>query len=213
MNLHITEMFKSIQGESSWAGLPCSFVRLTGCPLRCRWCDSVYTFKGGKVYSIAEIMEQVAAFGLPLVEVTGGEPLAQENCIELLKELEKAGYTVLLETSGSISIAAVPESVHIILDIKCPGSTMEQHNRWENIELLKSKDEVKFVIADRRDFDWANEIIEKYQLNKRCTVLLSPAWGLLEPKKLVEWIQEKNLVCRLNLQQHKYIWGPRAKGV
>jgi 7-carboxy-7-deazaguanine synthase len=212
MDLVVTEFFKSIQGESSWAGTPCSFVRLTGCPLRCRWCDSVYTFKGGQRFSIAQIMEQVAAYGLPLVEVTGGEPLAQENCIPLLQSLAEAGYTVLLETSGAISIAEVPATTHI-MDIKCPGSGMVERNLWENIAHLKAKDEVKFVISHREDFDWCLEVIKEHALSSRCTLLLSPAWGLLEPKQLAAWVLEDNLSCRLNLQQHKYIWGPRVKGV
>ncbi len=213
MNLLITELFKSIQGESSWAGKPCSFIRLTGCPLRCRWCDSVYTFKGGEAISLEEILARVAHFGLPLVEVTGGEPLAQANCIPLLQALADQGYTVLLETSGALSIAEVPPSVHIIMDLKCPGSGMEERNLWENIPKLGAKDEVKFVVADRHDFDWACGIIRKYRLDERCPLLFSPAWGQVQAKDLAAWILEENLACRLNLQQHKYLWGPRAKGV
>jgi 7-carboxy-7-deazaguanine synthase len=213
MELVVTEIFKSIQGESSWAGKPCSFIRLTGCPLRCRWCDSVYTFKGGDKISLEDILAQVAGFGLPLVEVTGGEPLAQPNCIPLLQALAKAGYDVLLETSGAVSIAEVPVGTHIIMDLKCPGSGMEDRNCWENIPLLRYKDEVKFVISDRRDFEWSSAVIREHRLADRCKVLLSPAWGLVEPKDLAAWILEENLPCRLNLQQHKYVWGPRAKGV
>jgi 7-carboxy-7-deazaguanine synthase len=213
MDLVITELFKSIQGESSWAGRPCSFVRLTGCPLRCRWCDSVYTFKGGTTMSIADIMETIAGYGVPLVEVTGGEPLAQENCITLLQNLCEAGYTVLLETSGAMSIAEVPASTHIIMDIKCPDSKMADRNLWSNISHLKPKDEVKFVIASREDFDWACAIIKEHALTSRCAVLLSPAWGLVAPEVLAAWILEANVHCRLNLQLHKYLWGPRARGV
>lgn len=211
--LLITEIYASVQGESSYAGIPCTFVRLTGCPLRCRWCDTAYAFQGGKEMSIAQIVAAVEAEGLPLVELTGGEPLAQPNVAHLAKSLAEKGYKVLIETSGSEPIDPVLETCHIIMDIKCPGSRMEERNHWANLEKLKPTDEIKFVIADRADFDWAMDVIRKNQLDKRFHLLLSVAFGLLQPKDLVSWILAEKLACRLNLQQHKYIWSPRAKGV
>lgn len=211
--LQITEIYASVQGESSYAGIPCTFVRLTGCPLRCRWCDTVYSFNGGKSYSIDDVVAEVTRLGMPLVELTGGEPLAQTAAAELVKALADQGQKVLIETGGSEPIAPVVEHAHIIMDIKCPGSRMEERNRWENIPLLKKTDEVKFVIADRQDFDWALAVIERYDLLNICQILFSPAFGLLKPKDLVEWMVALKLPVRLNLQQHKYIWSPTAKGV
>lgn len=211
--LQITEIYASVQGESSYAGIPCTFVRLTGCPLRCRWCDTVYSFKGGKSYSIDEVVAEVGHLGMPLVELTGGEPLAQEASASLVKTLAEQGHRVLIETSGSEPIASVVEHAHIIMDIKCPGSRMEECNRWENIAHLKKTDEVKFVIADRQDFDWAIAIIERYDLLEKCQLLFSPAFGLLKPRDLVDWMVAIKLPIRLNLQQHKYIWTPTTKGV
>lgn len=211
--LTITEIYPSIQGESSFAGLPCTFIRLTGCPLRCNWCDTVYGFAGGKQYLIEEILAEVRKCGLPLVELTGGEPLAQTAVFELMNQLLAEGYRLLIETSGSESIKPIPEGVHVIMDIKCPGSGMDEKNLWENIAWLKPTDEVKFVLRHRQDYEWASGVIDQYQLTKRCQVLLSCAFGLLEPKILAEWMVNDKINARLNLQQHKYIWSPRARGV
>jgi 7-carboxy-7-deazaguanine synthase len=212
-SLIITEIYASIQGESSYAGIPCTFVRLTGCPLRCRWCDTTYGFTGGSEMSLAEILAKVKDLGLPLVELTGGEPLAQKNCAPLAKKLIDAGYKVLIETGGSEDVSPLDQGVHIIMDIKCPGSQMHEKNLWENLKHLKPTDEIKLVIADRNDFDWALSKIKEHDLTARFKVLLSPAFGLLQPKDLAEWIVQEKLNARLNLQQHKYIWHPRAKGV
>lgn len=213
-SLLITEIYKSVQGEAAFAGWPCTFIRLTGCPLRCRWCDTVYGFKGGQTQSFDEIFAEVDRLGIPLVELTGGEPLAQPQTPTLIQELIHLGYRVMIETSGSESIAPLAPETHIIMDLKCPGSGMSDRNLWTNLDHLKPSDEIKFVIADRRDFDWAKDIIQKERLTERFQILFSPAFGLLQPQELVEWILEASLVkVRLNLQQHKYIWHPRAKGV
>ena len=214
-NLKITEIYKSVQGESSFAGLPCTFVRLTGCPLRCRWCDTTYGFDGGKDWTISDVLGEVDALGVPLVELTGGEPLAQKSAAVLVQALHAGGYKVLIETSGSECIASVVDYAHIIMDLKCPGSRMESKNRYENLELLKSSDEIKFVIANRDDFDWAVDKINNFNLAKRFQCLISPAFGLVKPSDLVAWMMaEKALLeVRLNLQIHKFIWNPRAKGV
>jgi 7-carboxy-7-deazaguanine synthase len=209
----ITEIYKSVQGESSYAGLPCTFIRLTGCPLRCRWCDTVYSFQGGQTLTLDQIVGQVKELGVQLVELTGGEPLAQSSCPNLAKMLCDAGFKVLIETSGSEDIGVLDPRVHVIMDLKAPGSKMVERNLWSNIPKLKATDEVKIVIADRDDFDWAYAEIKKHELESRCHVLLSPAFGLLQPKDLVEWMLETKIQARLNLQQHKFIWHPRAKGV
>ena len=211
--LQITEIYKSVQGESRWAGWPCTFIRLTGCPLRCRWCDTVYSFKGGEKASLTEIADRVQALGSHMVELTGGEPLAQDGSIELMQELIARGHQVLIETSGAECIEAVPDAVHIVMDIKCPDSGMSDRNRWSNIEHLADKDEVKFVVASRADFDWAHQITMKHQLLDRCPVSVSPAWGLAQPRDVVEWILESGAPYRLNMQIHKTIWSPKAKGV
>jgi len=211
--LIVTEIFYSIQGESSHAGLPCAFVRLTGCPLRCSWCDTVYSFKGGKRMSIDAILETLSSYKTNLVEITGGEPLAQENSLPLMEALIQKGYKVLIETGGSESIANVHKDVCIIMDIKCPGSKMHEKMMWSNLEHIKSSDEIKFVIASHEDFLWAVEKIKHYNLESRCRLLLSPAWGLVSPQNLSEWLLECGVKARLNLQLHKYIWGPRKKGV
>jgi 7-carboxy-7-deazaguanine synthase len=211
--LLISEIYLSIQGESSYTGLACTFIRLTGCPLRCRWCDTSYSFTGGNQCSFNEIIKKVNAFSSKHVEITGGEPLAQSNTIDLMHELIKLKYKVLLETGGSITIKTVPKEVHIIMDIKCPGSKMEQHNLYTNIEKLKPSDEVKFVIANKDDFIWTTETIKKYNIDQKAKILLSPAWGLLQPKLLVEWMLKIDIECRLNLQVHKWIWSPKQKGV
>jgi 7-carboxy-7-deazaguanine synthase len=211
--LIITEIYASIQGESSYAGLPCAFVRLTGCPLRCRWCDTVYAFKGGKEQTIEAIVAEVAAFGVPLVELTGGEPLAQPGAARLAQALQDAGLKVLIETSGSEDVSVLPPATHIIMDLKCPGSGMEGRNRMENLASLKPTDEIKFVLASRDDYEWARTQVVRERLDRRFKLLMSCAWGLVHPKDLAAWMLEDRLDARLQLQQHKYIWGPRAKGV
>ena len=212
-SLLVKEFYKSIQGESSYAGIPCGFIRLSGCPLRCRWCDTVYGFKGGETLTIDEIIENVKEWDVPMVELTGGEPLAQENAYELLDRLCKEGYRVLLETSGSICIQKVPEQTHIIMDLKCPDSKMSEHNLFTNLDHLKPTDEIKFVVASRSDLDWTQMIVHEYKLDQRFQLLVLPAWGLVDPKNLVEWMLELKINARLNLQIHKYIWGPKAKSV
>lgn len=214
-NLKITEIYKSVQGESSFAGLPCTFVRLTGCPLRCRWCDTTYGFEGGDDWTLGDVIGQVERLGAPLVELTGGEPLAQKPAADLVQELCQRGYKVLIETSGSESIASITDYAHIIMDIKCPGSRMEMKNRYENLNHLKHTDEIKFVIADRADFDWALSKIEDFNLAERFKCLMSPAFGLVKPSDLVEWMMAEQSLgnVRLNLQIHKFIWNPRTKGV
>lgn len=211
--IKVTEIYASIQGESSFAGLPCTFVRLTGCPLRCRWCDTAYSFDGGEAMSITNILDRVQSLGLPLVELTGGEPLAQEEAYVLVKELADSGYKVLIETGGSESVQNVDSRAHIIMDLKCPGSGMSDRNLWKNLDHLKPTDEIKFVIADRNDFDWAFMMMREYHLDERFKILCSPAFGLLKPSDLAAWMVEGKINARLNLQQHKYIWHPRAKGV
>lgn len=210
--LRITEIFHSIQGESSHAGRPCAFVRLTGCNLRCRWCDSEYTFTGGERMSLDDVVDRIKSYGCDLVEVTGGEPLAQSESLDLIRRLCDEGHEVLLETSGSIDIAPVDPRATIILDIKCPGSGEVARNRWENLEHLKAKDEIKFVIADRADYDWARRVIEERNLN-RWTVLLSPVWGEMDLKSLAEWMLADRVPARLQTQLHKHIWGGEARGV
>lgn len=211
--LTITEIFASIQGESSYAGIPCTFVRLTGCPLRCNWCDTAYGFDGGQNLEINKVIEKVEALGLPVVEVTGGEPLAQKNAIPLMNSLLSKEYTVLLETGGSEPINNVPEGVHIVMDIKCPDSKMSDKNHWDNINHLKPTDEIKFVLATHGDFLWAKKTIEQYDLTNKANLLMSPAWGLCKAADLSSWIIEHKLDVRLNMQLHKHIWSPRAKGV
>jgi len=210
--LRVTEIFHSIQGESSHAGRPCAFVRLTGCNLRCRWCDSEYTFTGGEKMSIDTIVDQVKGYGCNLVEITGGEPLAQSESLEMIQRFCDEGFEVLIETSGSIDIAPVDRRATIILDIKCPGSGEVEKNRWENLQHLKPQDEIKFVIADRADYDWARKIIAERNLN-RWTVLLSPVWGEMDLKSLAEWMLADRLPARLQTQLHKHIWGAEARGV
>jgi 7-carboxy-7-deazaguanine synthase len=212
-SLIITEIYASVQGESSYAGIPCTFLRLTGCPLRCRWCDTAYGFYGGTEMDLNAIVERVTDLGLPLVELTGGEPLAQKNCALLAERLIAKGHRVLIETGGSEDVSVLPDKVHIIMDIKCPGSQMHERNLWANLDHLKATDEIKMVVSDREDFEWALKIIKEHQLTNRFNVLLSPAFGLLQPKDLAEWMVAEKLNARLNLQQHKYIWHPRAKGV
>ena len=213
--LRVTEIFRSIQGESTHAGRPCTFVRLTGCPMRCVWCDSEYTFTGGEHYSIDHIMDQVAAFGCKLIEVTGGEPLAQKEAFPLIQRLCDEGYEVLIETGGYVSTANVDRRAKIILDIKCPASGEEPRNDWSNLDRLRAdKDEVKFVIADEADWIYAKHLIEQHALESRTkAVLISPAWGQVDLQQLAGWIASSGLNVRMQLQLHKYIWGPDVKGV
>ncbi len=211
--MRVTEIFHSIQGESSYAGRPCVFVRLTGCPLRCTWCDTEYAFYGGHDVSLEEIVEKVQSYGCRLVEVTGGEPLAQPEAFPLIATFCDRGYTVLIETSGAIDITSVDRRAHIILDVKCPGSGMTDRMHWANLQQLTMEDEAKFVLADRKDYDWAREIIEKYELTDHCTVLMSPVFGGLDPRQLAEWVLADRLPVRFQLQLHKLIWAPDMRGV
>ncbi|MEM7137630.1 MAG: radical SAM protein [Myxococcota bacterium] len=212
--LRVHEIYESIQGESSFAGLPCAFVRLSRCNLRCRWCDTPQAFVGGVEMHRAEVLDKALAFGTPLVEVTGGEPLLQQGAIPLLAELCDAGRTVLLETSGERDISQVDPRVHRIVDFKAPGSGESARNRWANVDQLTRRDEVKLVLADRADYDWAKVTIDEYDLTSRVhTVLLSGVWGELDPKSLVEWVLADRLAVRVQLQTHKYIWGGDAEGV
>ena len=210
--MRITEIFHSIQGESSHAGRPCVFVRLTGCNLRCRWCDSEFTFTGGERMSLDDVVARVKSYGTKLVEITGGEPLAQQESFDLIRCLCDDGFEVLIETSGSIDITPVDKRAKIILDMKCPGSNEVAKNRWENIDELRPHDEVKFVIADRADYEWAKTIITEKNLD-RWTVLLSPVWGEMNMKSLAEWMLADRVPARFQTQLHKHIWGADMKGV
>jgi 7-carboxy-7-deazaguanine synthase len=213
--LRVTEIFRSIQGESTHAGRPCTFVRLTGCPMRCVWCDTEYTFTGGQTISLDELMSRVRSFGCKLIEVTGGEPLAQKEAFCLIHQLCDEGFEVLVETGGYLSTAEVDERAKIILDVKCPRSGEAERNHWANLERLRPmQDEVKFVVADRGDFDFALEVIAKYDLERRAKALLiSPAWNIVDLQQLANWVAESALNIRLQLQLHKYVWGPEVRGV
>ena len=211
--MQITEIYKSIQGESTFAGLPCVFVRTTGCNLRCVWCDTEYAFYGGQKMSLEEVLAKVAEFDCQLVEITGGEPLLQKEVPELARRLLTAGYTVLVETSGERDVSVLDPRVIKIMDLKCPGSGECEKNRWQNLEFLTERDEVKFVIKDRRDYDWAVEVVKKYELEKKVRVLFSPVWGELEPETLARWILEDRLNVRFQIQLHKVIWAPETRGV
>jgi 7-carboxy-7-deazaguanine synthase len=211
--LKVNEIYYSVQGESTYAGLPCVFIRLTYCNLRCTYCDTEYAFYEGKEMSLEEILTQVKAYKCRLVEVTGGEPLVQEESKVLMKALCDEGYTVLLETGGSLPVGDIDNRVVIIMDLKTPSSGMMKKNLYENIEHLKSNDEVKFVIGSREDYEWSVEMIRKYELDKKCTVLFSTVFDKLNPRELVEWILEDKLNARFQLQMHKFIWEPNTKGV
>ena len=211
--LKINEIFYSIQGESTFAGERCLFVRLTGCNLRCTYCDTEYAFYDGDEFSVHETVAKIKKYDCKLVEITGGEPLLQSEVHELMSKLCDDNFTVLLETSGSLSIKNVDERVVIIMDIKTPSSKMESKNIFENINFLKPNDEVKFVIGSHEDYDWAKEIIEKYNLDKKVKILFSSVFGAVEHRDLVEWILRDNLNVRYQLQLHKYIWEPDKKGV
>lgn len=211
--LKVTEIFHSIQGESTHAGRPCVFVRLTGCPLRCTWCDTAYAFYGGRDLTENDVIEQVRAFGCPLVEVTGGEPLSQPEACSLLARLCDEGFEVLLETSGAIDTAGVDRRVRVVLDVKCPGSGMAERMHWPNLERLAPQDEVKFVIKDRGDYEWARDLIRRRDLTARCTVLVSPVFGETDPRQLAEWVLADRLPVRFQLQLHKHVWAPDMRGV
>ena len=205
--LRVTEIFHSIQGESSRVGLPTVFVRLTGCPLRCVWCDTEYAFSGGEALAVADIVKRVAGFDCATVCVTGGEPLAQKNCLPLLAALCDAGHSVSLETSGALDIGGVDPRVARIVDLKAPGSGEQTKNRWENLDLLTADDELKFVLASREDYDWAVSACRQHRLFARCPVLFSPVQGQLDPAQLAQWIMDDRLPVRFQLQLHKLLWG------
>ncbi len=212
--LTINEIYESIQGESSWAGLRCVFVRLTFCDLRCSWCDTEYAFYEGKKMTLGAIAAEVLAIDCPLVEITGGEPLLQKNVLPLMTMLADAGHTVLLETSGAHDISAVDPRVHRIMDLKTPGSGECARNLFSNIDYLTQRDEVKFVIGSREDYDWSREQVARHELARRCrAVLFSPIFGRIDPRTIVEWILADKLPVRFQLQMHKFIWTPTERGV
>ena len=204
--LKISEIFYSLQGESTFVGLPTVFVRLTGCPLRCTWCDTEYAFSGGQWIDIDDIIEQVKSYGTPYVCVTGGEPLSQKRCIKLLDKLIENGFNVSLETSGALSLANVNDKVTIVMDLKAPGSGEESKNLYENINYIDSKDQIKFVIKDRVDYHWTQDIINRYNLIDKCEVLLSPVAGEINPTDLATWILDDKMLVRFQLQLHKILW-------
>lgn len=211
--LKVNEIYFSIQGESSKAGLPCVFVRLTYCNLRCSYCDTEYAFYEGADKSIDEIVNEVKKYDCKLIEITGGEPLFQKECWELMERLCSEGFEVMLETGGSLPIKEIDKRVMIIMDIKCPSSKMMKKNLYENIDYIKPSDEIKFVIGTREDYEWSKEMISKYDLANKCAVLFSVVFGELEPVTLVNWILEDKLKVRYQLQMHKIIWHPETKGV
>ena len=211
--LTVNEIYYSLQGESTYAGLPCVFVRLTYCNLRCSYCDTEYAFYEGGEMSFEEIISKVRSFDCKLVEITGGEPLFQPESLRLMKQLCDEGFEVMLETGGHMSIENVDERVKIILDFKTPSSLMEKKNFYENVNFLKSKDEVKFVIGSREDYEWSKSILDKYGITDKCEVLFSTVYGKLSLKDLAEWILEDKLKVRFQLQNHKYIWKPDERGV
>ena len=217
--LRVTEIFHSIQGESTWVGVPCTFVRLTGCPLRCVWCDTEYSFYGGERRSLDDILQEVRAIGCPVVEVTGGEPLVHPNAFRLVRRLLDQDFTVLVETSGALDVAPLDPRAHKIMDLKCPGSGEAARNRWENLDHLTSRDEIKFVVKDRADYEWARRVIRERGLDRRVrsgelrAVLVSPVWEEMDARSLAEWILEDDLPVRFQTQLHKHIWGPDVKGV
>ena len=211
--IKINEIYLSVQGESTHTGLPCIFIRLTGCNLRCSWCDTAYAFHEGKNMSIDEILQKVENFGIHLVEITGGEPLMQDNVYTLMRRLIENGYKVMLETGGSISLERVPKDVIKIMDLKCPGSGEQEKNNLDNLKLLAPHDEVKFVILDKKDYEWSRDIIKKYKINETAHILISPVFDKLELKEMVKWILEDRLPVRLQTQLHKIIWDKNTIGV
>ena len=204
--LRITEIFYSLQGESATVGCPTIFIRLTGCPLRCNYCDTTYAFQGGEWWTLDSILAEVKKYQTPYITVTGGEPLAQKNCLPLLTYLVDAGYQVSLETSGALDILSVDKRVTIVMDIKTPSSGEVEKNLWSNIQQLKSSDQVKLVIANREDYDWSIELLKQHQLSQKCTVLFSPVQEQLEPRQLADWILRDQLPVRFQVQLHKLLW-------
>tara|TARA_B100000945_G_scaffold160750_1_gene129057 strand:- start:1448 stop:2089 length:642 start_codon:yes stop_codon:yes gene_type:complete len=213
MSLKINEIYHSIQGESSYSGLPCVFVRLTYCNLRCSYCDTEYAFYEGKDMSIKQIIKKINSYKCNLVEITGGEPLLQKNCINLINELEKNNKKVLIETGGSLSIQNISKKTHIILDLKCPSSNMENKNLWENLDYIKKTDEIKFVVGNKVDYEWTKNIIKKYDLENKCHLLISPVYDKIDNEKIINWILKDNLKIRFQIQLHKEIWDKDKKGV
>lgn len=217
--LRITEIFHSIQGESTWAGVPCTFVRLTGCPLRCTWCDTEYAFHGGTRMTLDEILADVRRHPAAVVEITGGEPLVHAGAFDLADKLLAEGYTVLVETSGAFDIAPLDVRAHKIMDLKCPGSGESERNLWTNLEHLTGRDEVKFVVTDRADYEWARRVIRERGLDERVhdgslrAILISPVWGAIQLDELAGWILEDGLPARFQIQLHKLIWGADTTGV
>lgn len=211
--LKVNEIYLSVQGESSYTGLPCVFIRLTGCNLRCIWCDTAYAFYEGKSMSIDEIVGKVKNFGVKLIEITGGEPLMQENVYPLMNGLIEKGFQVLLETGGSLSLEKVPRDIIKIMDIKCPGSGEHKNNNLDNLKFLETKDEVKFVILNRHDYEWSRDLIHKYKIHEIAHILISPVYDKLELKEIVKWILEDKLPVRLQTQLHKAIWDENTIGV
>jgi len=211
--MKINEIFKSIQGETSYAGLPCAFVRVTGCNLRCNYCDTTYAYEEGKEMSLSTILECIARLKTKIVCVTGGEPLSNNDTPLLLEELLVKKYTVLVETNGSYDISTIPQEVIKIMDIKCPDSNMSHLMNWQNINYLTKSDEVKFVLSSRKDYDWTKAVIYKYNLSELANILIGTVFGAISPKMVVQWILEDNLDVRFQLQLHKYIWEPQTRGV
>ncbi len=217
--LRVTEIFHSIQGESTWAGLPCTFVRLTGCPLRCSWCDTEYAFHGGERLSLDEIEARVDAAGAKVVEVTGGEPLIHRGAFVLVTRLLDKGYIVLVETSGSIDVAPLDPRAHKIMDLKCPGSGEVARNLWSNLDHLTSRDEIKFVVKDRTDYEWLRDVIREHDLGGRVernqlrALLISPVWDAVDFRDLAQWVLDDHLPVRFQIQLHKLIWGANVHGV
>ena len=205
--LRVTEIFHSLQGETSRVGLPTVFVRLTGCPLRCGYCDTAYAFHGGTTMKLGQVLAEVARYATRYVTVTGGEPLAQTNCLPLLSALAERGYSVSLETSGALDVSKVDPRVSRIVDIKTPGSGEVDRNRWENLEYLNARDEIKLVLCGEADYAWAKEVLTTRRLDRLCPVLFSPAYGELEPATLADWILRDRLPVRMQLQLHKILWG------
>ena len=211
--MKVCEIFSSIQGESSFAGLPCTFIRLTGCNLRCSYCDTSYAYYEGQELTADEIMSEVRRAGIDLVEITGGEPLLQKEVSHLIERLLDKGHTVLVETNGSQSIKEIDKRAIVILDIKTPGSDMSKEMDFSNLDFIKSSDEIKFVITSRGDYEWSKEIIQRYKLMEKCHLLYSPAFGVLPPENLVRWMINDGLKIRLNLQLHKYIFSSEQRGI
>ena len=213
MKLKINEIYYSIQGESSYAGIPCIFVRLTYCNLRCSYCDTEYAFYDGKEMTIHEIIDKVEEYNCDLIEITGGEPLLQKDCIKLIAELENKNKKILIETGGALSIKEISKKTHIILDVKCPSSNMSDRNLLDNFKYIKKTDEIKFVIGNQEDYLWAKNMIKKYKLDKKCSILISPVHNKIKEKTIVDWILKDNLNVRFQIQLHKKIWDESTKGV